>query len=251
MHLQHTLVMLVLVLCLDGQVHTVEIIGGHEAVPHSRPYMVLLVRRFHSTIRHCDGFLLNEDFVITAAHCQASSYEALLGVHNFHKHGQQKISIEQEFPHKDFNKTGRMTNDIMLLKLSSKANVTDFVKPIGLAGPGDRILPQHCLVSGWGTSNSTTNKMTTNLMEVNVTLVDETICNRDHLYCSEGDTGPAPGDSGGPLVCGDGKAYGVVSFTYKPHPPSNRKPIHGFTKITDYKAWIDWTIAFKGKINHK
>lgn len=66
-------------------VHTAEIIGGHEAVPHSRPYMVLLQRHVQANkIIHCDGFLLNEDFVMTAAHCQARLVVRVLVVITFY-----------------------------------------------------------------------------------------------------------------------------------------------------------------------
>lgn len=48
------------------------ILGGHEAVPHSRPYMVFLERHMSDgRKKYCAGFLLNEDFVMTAAHGQA------------------------------------------------------------------------------------------------------------------------------------------------------------------------------------
>uniref|UniRef100_A0A3Q3VRN9 Peptidase S1 domain-containing protein n=1 Tax=Mola mola TaxID=94237 RepID=A0A3Q3VRN9_MOLML len=49
-----------------------EIIGGHQAVPHSRPYMAIIERELPSKkASFCDGFLLNKEFVMTAAHCQA------------------------------------------------------------------------------------------------------------------------------------------------------------------------------------
>uniref|UniRef100_A0A4W6C4Y5 Peptidase S1 domain-containing protein n=1 Tax=Lates calcarifer TaxID=8187 RepID=A0A4W6C4Y5_LATCA len=51
-----------------------QIYGGHEAVAHSRPYMVLLERHMQNgETYYCDGFLLTEDFVMTAAHCQGDS----------------------------------------------------------------------------------------------------------------------------------------------------------------------------------
>eukprot|EP00064_Thunnus_orientalis_P018088 superscaffoldBa00004051_g18179 len=72
MNIQCKLVILILALTLDDQVHTGKIIGGHEAVPHSRPYMALLeMKTPRDQTKHCGGFLLNEDFVMTAAHCQA------------------------------------------------------------------------------------------------------------------------------------------------------------------------------------
>ncbi|XP_076583084.1 granzyme B-like [Chaetodon auriga] len=239
------LVILMLALTLDGRVHTGEIIGGHEAVAHSRPYMLVLeLHQQNGKKEHCDGFLLNEDFVMTAAHCQARSYTVSLGVHNFHNsNGVQRVSVQQAFPHKDYNATALM-NDIMILKLSSKAKFSNNVKPIALAGQSDGSLPKSCIVSGWGATDKH-NKLSFVLMEVNVTLIDNKQCAEESLYCSEGETGPGSGDSGGPLVCEDGKAYGVVSCSWKPNPGG---PLtYAFTKIPDYRGWIDETIKNAGK----
>ncbi|KAI3368303.1 hypothetical protein L3Q82_008015 [Scortum barcoo] len=110
------LVMLILALTLDGQVHTGEIIQGHEAVPHSRPYMVLVEKHMpNRTIKRCGGFILNEDFVMTAAHCQASTYTVLLGVHDATSKNILRVPVEQAFPHKDYDEK-TLKNDIMLLK---------------------------------------------------------------------------------------------------------------------------------------
>ncbi|KAF1385876.1 hypothetical protein PFLUV_G00112300 [Perca fluviatilis] len=225
------LLILILALTLDGQVHTGEIIGGREAVPHSRPYMVLLEKHMQNgKTKHCGGFLLNEDFVMTAAHCQASSYTVLLGVHNVHKsNGIQHISVVQTFPRKDYDETD-LSNDIMLLKkLSSKAKLSTNVRPIALAGQDDGSLPKSCIVSGWGRTDKNTPYMSVVLMEANVTISTE--CEKEKSYCTEGDTGPGNGDSGGPLVCEDGKAYGVVS--------SGALNKYSYAKIPDYRSWID------------
>ncbi|GLD50439.1 granzyme E-like protein, partial [Lates japonicus] len=117
--------------------------------------------------KHCGGFLLNEDFVMTAAHCQAKSYTALLGVHSVrNSNGIQRIYVEDTFPHKDYNTT-EFLNDIMLLKLSSKANFNNNVRPIALASRGDGSLPKSCSVSGWGRNDRNSKYMSLKLMEVN------------------------------------------------------------------------------------
>jgi secreted trypsin-like serine protease len=56
-------------------VHAGRIYGGKEAVLYSRPYMVLLERATTNILKpkNCAGFLVREDFVMTAAHCNGRS----------------------------------------------------------------------------------------------------------------------------------------------------------------------------------
>ncbi|XP_028259496.1 granzyme B-like [Parambassis ranga] len=234
------LAILMLVLTLDGQVSAGRIVGGHEAVPHSRPYM-MLIRRQNKTSQEkwCGGFLLNEDFVMTAAHCIAETYEVFLGLHDFSKERKtaQRIPVEQAFPHNDY-KPDALIHDVMLLKLQSKAIFSDNVKPIALASQDDPV-PKTCQIAGWGRTNRSDQYMSPKLMEANVTLTDNKKCELENAYCSEGDVGQGKGDSGGPLVC-YGKAYGVVSSTFTPN--SGGPYIHRFAKIPDYRKWITSTI---------
>ncbi|XP_023265448.1 granzyme B(G,H)-like [Seriola lalandi dorsalis] len=231
------LVILILALTPDYQV-TRGVSGGHEAVPHSRPYIVIVEQHVKDDrTKYCSGFLLNEDFVMTAASCQAKSYTVSLGVHNVQDNNEvQRISVEKSFPHKDYDPIN-LKNDMMLLMLKSKANLNKNVKPIALANKDDGPLPKSCTVSGWGRSDSS-NYMSPVLMEVSVTLIDNEMCVQNNLYCSDGDAGPEKGDSGGPLVCEDGKAYGVMSFKYKP--AADEPPLNCYTKIPEYRNQIDW-----------
>ncbi|KAM8746469.1 granzyme-like protein 1 [Acanthopagrus schlegelii] len=238
------LVLLILALTLDRQVHTV--IGGKEAVPYSRPYMVILERQNEKNTKrqYCDGFLLNEEFVLTAAQCEAESYSALLGVHNVHnQNGVKHVSVEQAFPHENYSQLTYL-NDIMFLKLSSKVKFNKNVKGIALADEGDS-LPKSCLVSGWGATEKR-NIGSDVLMEVNVTLYEDEQCAESNWYCSVGINGPNRGDGGGPLVCENGKAYGVVSHRRELQ-GTDDQPIYGFTKIPGYRSWINSMIEHHGK----
>uniref|UniRef100_A0A672YWR1 trypsin n=1 Tax=Sphaeramia orbicularis TaxID=375764 RepID=A0A672YWR1_9TELE len=234
--LTHCDLVILVVLALSGQGHTGKIYGGHEAAAHSRPYMVHLERMVENgkTV-HCGGFLLREDFVMTAAHCNARSYTVLLGLHNYHnRQNAQKILVEKAFLHPDYDSMD-YKHDLMLLKLSSNATFNNNVKSIDLADKEDSS-PESCITCGWGNFNCE-KRLSPTLREVNVTLLNSTSCKKDHSYCSDGPKGPGVGDSGGPLVCEKGKAYGVVSAAYVQ--TSGGLKVYHYAKIPDYRDWID------------
>ncbi|XP_039896332.1 mast cell protease 1A-like isoform X3 [Simochromis diagramma] len=243
MIIYYKLTLLTLVLSFHQQGHA--IIGGHEAVPHSRPYMVLLqMNSAAGHIGHCAGFLLNEDFVMTAAHCQAESYKVFLGLHNYHdQNGVQHVNVpgRNAFTMKGYDPVD-FRNDMMLLKLSTKAELNDKVKPIGLAHRDDGSLPKTCVISGWG-STENSKYPSAKLLEVNVILTDNELCANTNKYCSEGERGPGQGDAGGPLVCEDGKAYGMISAS-KINP--DRSTIKSYTKIPDH---IDFITEHNGNLH--
>ncbi|XP_060889408.1 granzyme E-like [Labrus mixtus] len=240
MTINFKLMILILALNLSGQVHTGEIIGGKKVALHGRPYMVLVethVQTGNQTGKpsYCGGFILNAEFVMTAAHCQPNHFRSHTVWLGFNKYSNRNMSIpvEKSIPRKDFNATD-CRNDMMLLKLSSKVNFSQDVRPIALAGEDDDFLPKSCSVSGWGSTNSNGKRMSHVLMEANVTIIASEKCPKENSYCSEGETGPYTGDSGGPLVCEDGKAYGVVSAGKE-----SGQLLRSYTKIPDYRSWID------------
>lgn len=239
------LVILILALAPYGQVHTGKIIGGHKVAPHHRPYMAYLKNHLEDEeISYCGGFILSEDFLMTAAHCQAKSHRVFLGSHKI-SDNDVGITVERAFPHEDFNTTD-YSSDLMLLKLSSKATFGTDVGPVHLAGDDDNNgpLPRLCSVSGWGITGWNSKHSSRVLMEVNVRLTVSKLCPRENSYCSVGVAGPADGDSGGPLVCQDGKAFGVESASRETKPGFI---IHKYTKISAYRSWIDSIINNTGK----
>ncbi|XP_014855341.1 PREDICTED: granzyme-like protein 2 [Poecilia mexicana] len=241
MFFNNRLPVLMVLLTLYDQGQTGKIIGGHVAEPHSRPYMAFIRKNLaNNEPSFCDGFLLNEDFVMTAAHCQANNYTVYLGVDNTKFLKNEKIqhrTVEKAFPHENYKKN-EYNDDIMLLKLSSRAVVNNFVKPVALANNDDLTLPTSCIVSGWGQTQAN-GGISDKLMEMNVTLNENSICTKHKLYCSNGTARPGRGDSGGPLVCGQGTAYGVVSFMSQ---YSADLSMVAYTKIPCYSDWITSTM---------
>ncbi|MGH0150442.1 UNVERIFIED_CONTAM: hypothetical protein FKN15_045529 [Acipenser sinensis] len=123
------------------------IIGGRAAKPHSRPYMASLQIDSHHV---CGGFLVREDFVLTAAHCYEDTLTVVLGAHNLKvkEKSQQKIQVKQFYKHK-LNSLNKYDFDVMLLKLARNATLNNKVKVIGLPKKnGDAILDTLTVVLG-------------------------------------------------------------------------------------------------------
>ncbi|XP_058393375.1 granzyme B-like isoform X3 [Diceros bicornis minor] len=109
--------LLLLAFLLSARAEAGEIIGGHEAKPHSRPYMALVQFLVNDGWKTCGGALVREDFVLTAAHCWGSAISVTLGAHNIQEQEktQQVIPVRRAIPHPDYN-PNNISNDIMLLE---------------------------------------------------------------------------------------------------------------------------------------
>ncbi|XP_006903219.1 PREDICTED: granzyme H-like [Elephantulus edwardii] len=158
-----------------------EIIGGHEAQPHTRPYMVIVVLFQDGEWKRCGGFLVEEDIVLTAAHCWGSPMDVFLGVHDIllEENTWQNIDVKKAIPHPKYsNKTDN--NDIMILQLDTKAQLTAAVGLIRLPGESDHVRPgQVCSVAGWG--NISDSEITSKLHEVDLVIQEHFQCERHML----------------------------------------------------------------------
>ncbi|XP_057642230.1 granzyme C-like isoform X2 [Chionomys nivalis] len=116
-----------------------EIIGGHEVKPHSRPYMAFIASvNDDGKIYNCGGFLVRENFVLTAAHCIGSSMKVTLGAHNitFKEKTQQIIPVAKAIPHPDYNPKDD-SHDIMLLKGDSGGPLVCKKAAVGIVSYGN------------------------------------------------------------------------------------------------------------------
>ncbi|KAB0368938.1 mast cell protease 3-like [Muntiacus reevesi] len=241
------LFLLLVALLLSPTGEAGKIIGGHEAKPHSRPYMAFLRFQISGKPHICGGFLVREDFVLTAAHCLGSSIGVTLGAHSImeRERTQQVIPVRRAFPHPHYNdKT--FENDIMLLQLAWKADMTDAVSPISLPRNFQKVNPgMMCSVAGWGRLEVNM-PSADKLQEVDLEVQSEQRCIarfRDYIPITQicaGDPNKRKnsysGDSGGPLVC-DGVAQGIVSYgdVYGTAP-------NVYTRISSFLYWIQKTM---------
>ncbi|CAI9157891.1 unnamed protein product [Rangifer tarandus platyrhynchus] len=241
------LFLLLVALLLSPTGEAGKIIGGHEAKPHSRPYMAFLRFKISGKPHICGGFLVREDFVLTAAHCLGSSIDVTLGAHNIMKRErtQQFIPVRRAFPHPHYNdKT--FENDIMLLQLTRKAYMTDAVSPISLPRSFEKLKPgMMCSVAGWGRLEVNM-PSADKLQEVDLEVQSEERCIarfRNYIPITQicaGDPNKRKnsylGDSGGPLVCNN-VAQGIVSYGDRMGTPPAV-----FTRISSFLPWIRRTM---------
>nr|XP_058914467.1 cathepsin G-like [Kogia breviceps] len=143
--------LLLVVLLLPPRARAGQIIGGQEARPHSHPYMAYVQIRTPG-LKICGGFLVREDFVVTAAHCLGSQINVILGAHNIRRleRTQQRIPVLRAIPHPRYNPQNNW-NDIMLLQLRSRVRCNRAVRPVALPQTHSRLSPGTlCTVAGWG-----------------------------------------------------------------------------------------------------
>ncbi|XP_064148428.1 mast cell protease 8-like isoform X2 [Loxodonta africana] len=215
---------------------------GTEARPHSRPYMAFIKYiNQRNTWKRCGGFLVREDFVMTAAHCNGREIGVVLGAHNIKNKEEtmQEIPVLQAFPHPEFNNVSGFS-DIMLLKLKEKARLNSAVRTISLPQSQDWVLPhQMCSVAGWG--NLVHGNSSDTLQEVDLQVQNKRACQTIFRYYNNyvnicvGNPRhmktAAMGDSGAPLVCNN-VAQGIVCLG-RP-----RKIPMIYTRISTFVPWI-------------
>ncbi|XP_043935332.1 trypsin-like [Protopterus annectens] len=128
-----------------------KIVGGYECPKHSVPWQVSLNAGYH----FCGGSLIASQWVVSAAHCYKSSIQVRLGEHNIevNEGTEQFISSSRVIRHESYS-SYTLDNDIMLIKLSSPANLNSNANvvplPSSCASAGTS-----CLISGWGNTSGT------------------------------------------------------------------------------------------------
>ncbi|XP_073340741.1 uncharacterized protein [Pagrus major] len=221
-----------------------KIVGGYECTAHSQPHQVSLNSGYH----FCGGSLVNENWVVSAAHCYKSRVEVRLGEHHIeiNEGTEQFISSSRVFRHPNYN-SWNTDNDIMLIKLSKPATLNQYVQPVALptsCAPAGTM----CKVSGWGNTMSSIADGD-KLQCLNIPILSTRDCENsypgmisDAMFCAgylEGGKDSCQGDSGGPVVC-NGELQGVVSWGYG---CAERDYPGVYAKVCIFNDWLENTMA--------
>ncbi|NXS13426.1 CTRL protease, partial [Neodrepanis coruscans] len=154
------------------------IVNGQTAVPGSWPWQVSLQTRTGS--HFCGGSLINEYWVVTAAHCNfnPNAHVVVLGEYDLSSYSEavqvKTVSTAITNPGWDPN---TMNDDITLLRLSTPAQLGSSVSPICLA-PANLVLPSNAqaVTTGWGRTNPNSQALATTLQQVTVPLISQRQC---------------------------------------------------------------------------
>ncbi|XP_066266985.1 chymotrypsin B-like [Branchiostoma lanceolatum] len=238
------------------------IVNGIEAKEHSWPWQVSLQQ---STGWHyCGGSLVNENWVVTAAHCDPtiSSDYVVLGEHDRGSgtESTQRLRIGRKICHPQYN-SNTIDYDICLLKLATPAVFNDHVHPVCLGDSGDEAsfpAGMDCLTSGWGLQDASDSTTPNKLQQAIKPLIGKSTCQTawgsvnsitDRMICAGmGPNGASScmGDSGGPLVCqkaSEGNAWHLVGVVSWGSSQCSSSYPAVYARVTNLRQWLDTTMA--------
>ncbi|KAH9420956.1 hypothetical protein DERP_001396 [Dermatophagoides pteronyssinus] len=247
---------------LENLDDSVRIIGGEDARPHQFPWMVYMKLYYiplhewqKSMTNVCDGTLINNRWIISAAHCfEPNGYNlsqniVFLGSHNItemEEKGRKVIKAKKAIIHEQYDHWN-IKNDIALVELSEIIEFDEYISPIHMLNSYDNFDHDQCLTLGWGRIGEHMEKSDT-LKKVQQSLQTMDDCRK--FYSDLDDTqvcagtlnhGPCTGDSGGPLQClNQNQSWfleGIVSYGSSHY----TKPAV-YTKVLAYLEWITKTI---------
>ncbi|XP_017537277.2 mast cell tryptase-like [Pygocentrus nattereri] len=233
-----------------------KIVGGETANSNAWPWQVSIQYRAG---HFCGGSLINNNWILSAAHCFQSSntnyaaaltiYLGMASLQGINSNSQIR-SVSRIIIHPSYS-TSSHDNDIALLQLTSSVTYTDYVQPACLAAAGSSLGGGTLVwVTGWGDiGNSVSLPFPQNLREVEVPVVTNSDCIASYgssvtsnMICAgltEGGKDSCQGDSGGPMVIKQDAGWtqvGIVSFGYNCAEP-NFPGV--YTRVSKYQNWIN------------
>ncbi|XP_053976001.1 chymotrypsin-2-like [Hylaeus volcanicus] len=227
------------------------IVNGESVKLGEIPYQVSLQTK-GSEYHFCGGSVLNENYVLTAAHCvneQSYPIEVVAGTVSLDSRTSVH-QVEKMIVHAGYNSRDSWVNDIALIKLKTPFVMSRTVAPVSLPKVNE-VIPNNtpAVVSGWGDIHLG-GPGTKQLLKAKLYIADQAKCKstygvlgktvRPTQVCANDpsvEKGSCNGDSGGPLTV-NGKIVGIVSWSMAcaltDYPTV-------YTRVSSYLDWIKQT----------
>ncbi|XP_037820128.1 trypsin-1 [Lucilia sericata] len=237
--------------CFCGTPNINRIVGGTQVRQNKYPWTAQLVKGRYYPRLFCGGSLINDRYVLTAAHCVHNNRDQitirLLQLDRSSSDPGITRKVARVIIHPQYNPT-TIVNDVALLRLESPIQFNDKIRPVCLPNRNHNFDNKDAVVAGWGLikeGGSTSNY----LQEVTVPIITNQQCRNtkyknkiyDVMLCAglvkQGGKDACQGDSGGPLIVNEGrfKLAGVVSFGYgcaQPNAPGV------YARVSKFLDWI-------------
>ncbi|XP_055705095.1 trypsin alpha-3-like [Phlebotomus papatasi] len=219
------------------------VVGGNTASPGQFPYQASL--RSSGNAHFCGGFIANNRWIVSAAHCTVGRSLAntivVLGAHS-RTTGGTRFNSNRIVNHPNYN-SNTIANDVSVVMTTATIGQTNTIRPIALGSThvGGGVT---AVLSGWGLTSSP-GSLAANLQFLSKqTLTNANCQNRvggngnlifAHKICAGGVTGQGAcnGDSGGPLAVGN-TAIGIVSWGI----PCARGFADVYDRVSSHRTWI-------------
>jgi integrin beta 3 len=229
-----------------------EIVGGSVATPGDWPFQVQL--RYNGG-HWCGGSVLDERFVLTAAHCvqgrSTSSLSLRYGVHDRNNPGTHVLTrgVANIHVHPSYN-SATFDNDVAVLEADAPVTIGPHIQPVVLRTT-DPAVGTNAFVTGWGRTGAGAPASSV-LKQAMLPIEATATCNgagtlpltvTGSMVCAGyvgGEHGGCHGDSGGPLVVPTGysggwEQVGIVSWGVGYYCSSYTV----FARISQFVPWID------------